>query len=97
MEKDAKIYVAGHRGMAGQAICRELHNRGYTNIIGRTSRELDLRDQSAVQRFFQEEKPECVILAAAKVGGIMANIQAPAEFLYDNLMIEANIVHNAYR
>lgn len=97
MEKDAKIYVAGHRGMVGQAICRELHNRGYTNIIGRTSRELDLRDQSAVQRFFQEEKPECVILAAAKVGGIMANIQAPAEFLYDNLMIEANIVHNAYR
>lgn len=97
MDKATKIYVAGHRGMAGQAICRELRNRGYTNIIGRTSKELDLRDQSAVQQFFHEEKPGCVVLAAAKVGGIMANIQAPAEFLYDNLMIEANVVHNAHK
>ena len=96
MEKNAKIYVAGHRGMVGSAICRKLTQEGYHNLILRTSSELDLRDQLAVARFFQEEKPDYVFLAAAKVGGILANSIYRAEFIYDNLMIESNVIHSAY-
>ena len=96
MEKTSKIYIAGHRGMVGSAIARKLQSSGYTNIITRTSSELDLRNQQAVQDFFEEEKPEFVFLAAAKVGGIHANNTFRAEFLYDNLMIEANIIHAAH-
>lgn len=97
MEKNAKIYVAGHRGLVGSAIVRKLEENGYTNIIYRTSKELDLRNQAAVEKFFQEEKPEYVFLAAAKVGGIHANNTYPAEFIYDNLMIETNIIHSSYK
>lgn len=97
MHKDSKIYVAGHRGMVGSAIVRSLQNQGFTNIITRTSQELDLRNQGAVERFFEEEVPEYVFLAAAKVGGIHANNTYRADFLYDNLMIEANIIHAAYK
>jgi GDP-L-fucose synthase len=97
MEKDSKIYVAGHRGMVGSAIQRRLEKQGYTNLITRTSKELDLRDQSAVREFFEAERPDYVFLAAAKVGGIVANNTYRAEFLYDNLMIEANVIHQAYR
>jgi GDP-L-fucose synthase len=96
MNKDSKIYVAGHRGMAGSAILRKLVEEGYTNIITRSSKELDLRKQEAVFEFFSSEKPEYVFLAAAKVGGIHANNIYRAEFLYDNLMIEANIIHASY-
>ncbi|WP_266205695.1 GDP-L-fucose synthase [Pontibacter kalidii] len=97
MHQDSKIYVAGHRGMVGSAIVRKLQKEGFNNIITRTSKELDLRNQLAVERFFVEEQPEYVFLAAAKVGGIQANNTYRAEFLYDNLMIEANIIHGAYR
>lgn len=96
MEKNAKIYVAGHRGMVGSAVVRKLQAEGYTNIVMRTSKELDLRNQAAVQSFFETEKPEYVFLAAAKVGGIVANNTYRAEFLYDNLMIQNNIIHNSY-
>lgn len=96
MQKGDKIYIAGHRGMVGGAIKRNLEKAGYTNIVTRTSGELDLRSQAAVQTFFEEEKPAYVFLAAAKVGGIMANNTYRAEFLYDNLMIETNIIHAAY-
>ena len=96
MEKTSKIYVAGHRGMVGSAICRKLQASGYDNIITRTSSELDLRNQQAVLDFFADEKPDYVFLAAAKVGGIHANNTYRADFLYDNLMIEANIIHAAY-
>jgi GDP-L-fucose synthase len=96
MKKDSKIYVAGHRGMVGSAIVRNLQANGFTNLIHRTSSELDLRDQKAVLHFFQSEKPDYVFLAAARVGGILANNTYPAEFLYDNLLIEANVIHNAY-
>lgn len=96
MEKNAKIYVAGHRGMVGSAITRCLQSEGYQNIIVRTSQELDLRNQQAVTDFFAQEHPEYVFLAAAKVGGIMANNTYRAEFLYDNLQIQNNIIHNAY-
>ncbi|HRE95627.1 MAG TPA: GDP-L-fucose synthase, partial [Flavobacteriales bacterium] len=96
MEKNAKIFVAGHRGMVGSAIVRRLKSMGYDGIITRTSKELDLRSQSAVDDFFHSEKPEYVFLAAAKVGGIHANNVYRAEFLYDNLMIESNIIHCAY-
>ena len=96
MNSNSKIYVAGHRGMVGSAICRLLEKAGHTNIITRTSAELDLRDQAAVNSFFEVEKPEFVFLAAAKVGGIHANDTYRADFLYDNLMIEANIIHAAY-
>lgn len=96
MEKEAKIYVAGHRGMVGSAICRKLEKEGYLNIVTRTSAELDLRNQSEVNDFFATEKPDYVFLAAAKVGGIVANNTYRAEFIYDNLMIEANIIHAAY-
>lgn len=96
MNKDAKIYVAGHRGLVGSAIVRCLHNNGFHNIITKTHAELDLRRQSEVEKFFQDEKPEYVFLAAAKVGGILANNTFPAQFIYDNLMIETNIIHAAY-
>lgn len=91
-----KIYIAGHRGMVGSAILRELKARGAHSIITRTHFELDLTDQSAVRRFFQEERPSQVYLAAAKVGGIYANNQFPADFIYKNLMIEANVIHEAW-
>ena len=96
MNKDAKIYVAGHRGMVGSAIRRKLEEGGYSNLIGRTSKELDLRNQSQVEDFFNGEKPEYVFLAAAKVGGIMANNSYRAEFLHDNLMIQNNVIHQSY-
>ncbi|WP_207533665.1 GDP-L-fucose synthase [Desertivirga arenae] len=96
MEKNAKIYVAGHRGMVGSAIVRKLEREGFTNIITRGSKELDLRSQQAVADFFATEKPDYVFLAAAKVGGIIANNTYRGEFLYDNLMIQNNIIHNSY-
>jgi GDP-L-fucose synthase len=96
MEKSAKIYIAGHRGMVGSAIERKLRAEGYHNLIARASSELDLRNQQAVNAFFDLEKPDYVILAAAKVGGIQANNIYRAEFIYDNLMMEANIIHAAY-
>ncbi|MGL4864709.1 MAG: GDP-L-fucose synthase [Cetobacterium sp.] len=97
MEKNSKIYIAGHRGMVGSAIVRRLEENGYANIIYRTSAELDLRNQAAVEKFFEEEKPEYVFLAAAKVGGIHANNTYPADFIYDNLMIETNIINSSYK
>lgn len=96
MDKKDKIYVAGHRGMVGSAITRKLQSEGFTNIVTRTSAELDLRDQPAVAVFFAEEKPEYVFLAAAKVGGIVANNTYRAEFLYDNLQIQNNIINSAH-
>ena len=96
MKKDSKIYIAGHRGMVGSAIARALTARGYTNILSRTSSELDLRNQQAVADFFAEEKPDFVFLAAAKVGGIVANNTYRADFIFENLMIEANIIHQAH-
>ncbi len=97
MEKSSKIFVAGHRGMVGSAIVRKLEQEGFTNIVSRTSAELDLRNQEAVHIFFEREKPEYVFLAAAKVGGILANNTYRAEFLYDNLLMESNIIHAAYK
>ena len=96
MEKSAKIYIAGHRGMVGSAIERKLRSEGYNNIIYRTSNELDLKNQDLVNSFFHVDKPDYVILAAAKVGGIHANNTYRAEFIYENLMIEANIIHASY-
>jgi len=96
MELNSKIYVAGHRGLVGSAIWKLLTEKGYVNLIGRTSAELDLRNQAAVEAFFSAEKPEYVFLAAAKVGGIMANSTYRAEFIYDNLMIQNNVIHQAY-
>jgi GDP-L-fucose synthase len=96
MEKSAKIYVAGHRGMVGSAIVRELKNLGYQNILVRTSSELDLRNQAAVEAFYAAEKPEYVFVSAAKVGGILANNTYRAEFLYDNLSIQNNLIHFAH-
>ena len=96
MFKTARVYIAGHRGMVGSAIVRALKEKGYEHIITRTSSELDLRDQGAVENFFEEEQPEYVFLAAAKVGGIHANNTYRAEFLHDNLAIELNIIHQAY-
>ena len=97
MEKNARIYVAGHRGMVGSAIVRKLEHEGHTNLLLKTSAELDLRNQQAVDTFFENNCPEYVFLAAAKVGGIHANNVYRAEFLYDNLMIEANIIHASYK
>ena len=97
MKKNAKIYVAGHRGMVGSAIVRELKRQGYTNIITRTHKELDLTRQDQVERFFAEEKPEYVFLAAAKVAGIMGNVTAKADFMYENMMIEMNVIHAAWK
>ncbi len=96
MEKSAKIFVAGHRGMVGSAIVRKLQAEGYNNLVLRTSAELDLRNQAAVENFFASEKPEYVFLAAAKVGGILANNTYRADFLYENLMIESNVIHQSY-
>ena len=96
MDKNAKIYVAGHRGMVGSAIIRKPREEGYANIVTRTSAELDLTNQAAVNTFFENEKPEYVFLAAAKVGGIHANNVYRADFIYRNLMIEANVIHSAY-
>ena len=96
MNKESKIYIAGHRGMVGSAIHRKLLQNGFTNIVYKTSAELDLRNQQAVNDFFATEKPEYVFLAAAKVGGIMANNTYRADFVYENLMIEANIIHAAF-
>ena len=97
MERNARIFVAGHRGLVGAAITDKLRQSGFNNLVLRTSRELDLRDQSAVNDFFVQERPDYVFLAAAKVGGILANSTRPAEFIYDNLLIEANIIHAAYQ
>src|SRR5690606_19508304 len=96
MEKQGKIYIAGHRGMVGSAIKRRLEREGFTNFVVRTSRELDLRDQAAVRTFFGTEKPDDVFLAAAKVGGIHANNTYKAEFIHDNLVIQSNIIHQSY-
>jgi len=96
MNKNSKIYIAGHRGMVGSAILRKIKKEGYTNFILRTSTELDLRNQQAVADFFELEKPEYVFLAAAKVGGIQANNTYRANFLYDNLMIQNNVIHSSY-
>jgi GDP-L-fucose synthase len=96
MKKNSKIYVAGHRGLVGSAFLRKLHAKGYNNIVTRTHAELDLSDQSAVRDFFQSEKPEYVMLAAAKVGGILANNTFPAEFIHENLAIQTNVIHQAY-
>lgn len=96
MNKNAKIYVAGHNGMVGSAIVRKLQTEGYDNIITRSSKQLDLRDQRAVSDFFKAEKPDYVFLAAAKVGGILANNNYRADFLYENLMIQNNVIHSAY-
>jgi len=96
MNKDSKIYVAGHRGMVGSAIVRKLQEQGHHNLVMRTSAELDLRNQQAVHTFFEEERPEYVFVAAAKVGGILANNTYRAEFLYDNLMIQNNVIHASY-
>ena len=97
MNVESKIYVAGHRGMVGSAIVRKLNAKGFNNIVVRSSKELDLRNQQAVNSFFEMENPDIVVLAAAKVGGIHANNVYRAEFLYDNLMIQANIINAAYR
>lgn len=97
MEKNSKIYIAGHRGMVGSAISRRLVKEGYNNIVTRTSAELDLRNQQAVADFFAAEKPEYVFLAAARVGGIMANNTYRAEFIYENLMIESNVIHESWK
>lgn len=96
MDKEAKIYVAGHRGMVGSAIVRRLEKEGYGNLVLKTSSELDLRSQEQVEQFFCEEKPEYVFLAAAKVGGIVANSKHPADFMYDNMILEMNVIHSAF-
>ncbi|MEW6118285.1 MAG: GDP-L-fucose synthase [Nitrospirota bacterium] len=97
MNRDSKVYVAGHRGLVGAAIVRKLREKRFTHLITRTSGELDLRRQARVERFFEDERPEYVFLAAARVGGILANSTFPADFIYDNLAIQTNIIHAAYR
>jgi GDP-L-fucose synthase len=97
MNKNTRIFVAGHRGMVGSAVVRNLDARGYVNVVTRGRSELDLTNQNAVEEFFRTEAIEVVVLAAAKVGGILANDTYPADFLYLNLMIEANVIHAAYR
>src|SRR4051794_11937880 len=97
MKIDARIYIAGHRGLVGSAIMRCLQATGYTNIITQTHAELELMDRLAVQNFFEQEKPEYVFLAAAKVGGILANSTYPADFIYQNLQIQNNVIHESYR
>ena len=96
MENNAKIFVAGHRGLVGSALVRELERRGFSNLVLRKSSELDLRDQAAARAFFEAERPDYVLLAAAKVGGIVANNSFPADFIYDNLMIQNNVIHSSY-
>jgi len=97
MDLDSKIYVTGSSGLVGSAIVRRLKNLGYKNILEKTSAELDLRNQATVEKFFCTERPEYIFLAAAKVGGIQANNNLPAEFIYDNVMIEANVIHSAHK
>ena len=97
MNLDSKIYIAGHRGLVGSAIWKQLKSKGYTNLIGKTSSELNLMDAVATQKFFEEEKPEYVFLAAAHVGGIMANNTYRADFIYNNLQIQQNVIYNAYQ
>ena len=97
MTSNPKIYIAGHRGMVGSAIMRELERKGYTNLVCRTHQELDLTNQLAVQNFFHQEKPDQVYLAAARVGGIYANNTFPAEFIYDNVMVQSNVIHQAFK
>ncbi|MFC1655704.1 GDP-L-fucose synthase family protein [Patescibacteria group bacterium] len=97
MQKDSKIYISGHTGMVGKTMYDFLQNNGYTNLVVRTSSELDLRNQKQVNEFFEKEKPEYVFHFAAKVGGIMANVNNPAEFFYDNVMITSNVIHGAYK
>lgn len=97
MDINSKIYIAGHRGMVGSAIQRNLIDRGFKNIVTRTSKELDLRNQAATEAFFESEKPEYIFLAAAKVGGIHANNTLRADFIYENLMVQSNIIHSAYK
>ncbi len=97
MNLDSKIYVTGHRGLVGSALMRQLHDQGYSNLITRTHAELDLTDQAAVREFFAQEKPEYVFLAAAKVGGVVANNTYPAEFIYSNLAIQTNVIHSAWK
>lgn len=97
MKKTSKIYIAGHRGLVGSAIARQLASNGYNHLLLKRSAELDLRNQAAVATFFEKEQPEYVFLAAAKVGGILANNDYPADFIYDNLMIQSNIIHHSYR
>ena len=97
MEKNAKIYVAGHKGMVGSAIVRELERQGYHNLVLRTHKELDLTRQDQVEKFFEDEKPEYVFLAAAKVGGIMGHATAKADFMYDNMILEMNVIHSAWK
>ena len=97
MEKTSKIYVAGHRGLVGSAIWKNLTEKGYTNLVGRTHNQLDLMDASAVKRFFDEERPEYVVLAAAFVGGIMANSIYRADFIYRNLQIQQNVIGESFR
>jgi GDP-L-fucose synthase len=97
MNKQARIFVAGHRGMVGSALVRRLNAEGYHNVVTRSRAELDLKDQAAVNAFFQQEKIDVVLLAAARVGGILANASQPGEFIYDNLVIETNVIHAAYR
>ncbi len=97
MDKLSRIYIAGHRGLVGSAILRKLEERDYSNLITRTSKQLDLRSQRDTEKFFEKEKPDCVFLAAAKVGGILANNTYKAEFIYDNIMIAANVIHAAFK
>jgi len=97
MNTKDKIYIAGHLGLVGSALWKAFQNKGYNNLIGRSINELDLMDQQAVAKFFEEEKPEYIVLAAAKVGGIIANSLYRGQFIYENLMIQNNIIHNAYK
>ena len=97
MKLDSKIYIAGHRGLVGSAIKRTLESQGYTNLLCKTHQELDLTDAQQVKHFFEQEKPEYVFLAAAKVGGILANSVYPADFIYQNLQIQNNVIHSAYQ
>ncbi|MDD2688635.1 MAG: GDP-L-fucose synthase [Candidatus Omnitrophica bacterium] len=97
MDKNAKIYIAGHTGMVGKAVCQLLRERGYRNLLLKSEAELDLREQDKTEKLFQEQRPDYVLLFAAKVGGIKANINYPADFLYDNIMIEANIIQRSYK
>ena len=96
INQDSKIYLAGHRGLVGSAICRQLKAKGFTRVITRSRNEVDLTNQTEVKKFFALEKPDLVILAAAKVGGIRANNEYPAEFMYQNIMIQANVINSAY-
>lgn len=97
MDLNSKIYIAGHRGLVGSAIVKNLRAKGYTNLVYKTHKELDLVNQNEVEEFFKLEKPEYVILAAAKVGGIVANNTYRADFIYENLQIQNNVIHNAYK